>query len=87
MTPEGRQEEVVLSVTPIFRKTRKAKNPVVVNIGGADSSKSYSTAQLMIAKFLEEMNKELLITRKTLPSLRLTSYKLIINLLKEYQCL
>jgi len=71
-------------VTPVYDWNRRAKAPVVANIGGADSSKSYSIAQLLIDKFTSERNKAFLTARKTLPSLKLTAYKLIIGLLKDY---
>jgi len=70
--------------TNVFDRNERATKPVVANIGGADSSKSHSIAQLMIQKFFNERNKSFLICRKTLPSLKLTAYRLVINLLKEY---
>lgn len=74
-----------IRVTDIFKKNYKSKATVVLNEGGARSSKSYSICQLFILKFLNEKNKNFLITRKTLPSLRITAYKLFIDLLKEYK--
>lgn len=71
-------------VTEVYDWNARATKPVVVNVGGADSSKSYSIAQLFVQKFKNERNKTFLITRKTLPSLRLTAYKLIIDMLKDY---
>jgi len=53
--------------------------------GGAGSGKSYSLAQWFIVKCITEQNKSFLITRKTLPSLKLTAYKLFKELLSEYQ--
>jgi len=73
-----------ISVTNVFTQNKKAKAPVVLNEGGADSSKSYSLAQLFIYKFNNEKNKAFLVCRKSLPSLRLTAYRLIVNLLKDY---
>jgi len=80
---EGKQKREV-KVTPVYFKNQHATKPVVANIGGADSSKSYSIAQLMIGKFCDEHNKTFLTARKTLPSLKLTAYKLVIDLLKDY---
>ena len=71
-------------VTPIYTRNAKATKPVVVNVGGADSSKSYSLAQLFIGKLVSERNKNFLVCRKTLPSLRLTAMDLVIRLLKQY---
>lgn len=70
--------------TNVYERNEAATKPVVANIGGADSSKSHSIAQLIIRKFFNERNKTFLICRKTLPSLKLTAMRLIVNLLKEY---
>jgi len=71
-------------VTIVYDKNARATKPIILNEGGADSSKSYSIAQLLVQKFKNEYNKTFLITRKTLPSLKLTAYKLIIDILKDY---
>ena len=71
-------------VTMVFDKNARATTPVVVNEGGADSSKSYSIAQLLVQKFKNEYNKVILITCKTLPQLKLSAYKLILELLRDY---
>ena len=75
---------LTFKVTNVFRKNFDAETTIVLNEGGARSSKSYSICQLLIYKMLTETNKKILITRKTFPSLRITSYKLFIDLLKEY---
>lgn len=73
-----------VAVTSIFDRNYKATKPIVLNVGGARSGKSFSIIQLLLQKFLTEENKEILIARKTLPSLRLTAYKVFIDLLKKY---
>ena len=73
-----------VAVTPIFDRNARATAPIVVNVGGARSGKSYSILQLLLQKFLTEDKKEILIARKTLPSLRLTAYKVFIDLLQDY---
>lgn len=75
-----------VEVTAVFDKNARAKESVVVNIGGARSSKSYSIAQLMVKKFNEEKNKNLLTTRKTLPALRTTAYRVAVDMMKDYGC-
>jgi len=70
--------------TRIFYENYGTRKPIVVNIGGSRSSKSYSLAQLYIAKFFNEPRKKFLTTRKTFPSLRSTIYKQILDLMKEY---
>ena len=71
-------------VTGVYERTRASIAGTVVNIGGAGSSKSYSVAQLIIEKLINERNKTIGVARKTFPALRMTAYKLIIDLLKEY---
>ena len=73
-----------VKVTNVFNRNYRSKAAVVLNEGGARSSKSYSVCQLFIYKLQNEENKNFLITRKTLHSLLFTSYKLFIDLLKEY---
>ena len=53
--------------------------------GSASSGKSHSVGQHFIKKFYqEEKNKVFLVIRTTLPALRITAYKLIIDLATEY---
>jgi len=73
-----------VEVTRVFEENIYAEKTIVVNVGGARSSKSYSITQIMIQKFNQEKKKELLTTRKTNPALKNTAYKVAINLLKEY---
>ena len=58
---------------------------VLVSYGGAGSGKSYSTAQHIILRALEEKGKRFLITRKTLPALRMSCLQLVKDLLNEYE--
>ncbi|HPD11381.1 MAG TPA: PBSX family phage terminase large subunit [Methanoregulaceae archaeon] len=51
--------------------------------GGAGSGKSMAVAQELILKFLEEGDIRILVTRKTLPSLRITAYQLIRDILND----
>lgn len=57
---------------------------ILISYGGAGSGKSFSTAQHIILRALEESNKRILITRKTLPALRVSCLQLIKDLLNEY---
>ena len=66
--------EVKVEFSNVFRRNYRSRKRVVLNEGGARSSKSYSIAQLFIKKLFDEDKKNFLITRKTLPSLRITSY-------------
>ena len=71
--------------TKVFDKLISTKEPIIVCVGGARSSKSYSIAQLLIKRMVEEKNKSFLILRKTGPSLKLSTYKLFIDLLHKYE--
>jgi phage terminase large subunit len=71
-------------VTSVFEQIERAIKPIVVSLGGAGSGKSYSMAQLIIMKFINEDDKMIGICRKTFPALRITAYKLVVDLLMDY---
>lgn len=73
-----------LSVTGVFTRNWNSQSKYVLNQGGARSSKSYSIAQLLCLRFVQCSGRKILVTRKTLPSLRLTAYKLVIDMLTEW---
>jgi len=73
-----------IGYTSLFELNKNSKATVVVNVGGAGSSKSYSIAQLIVYKLLNEENKVFGVLRKTFPALRMTSMGLILDLLKQY---
>jgi len=77
-------KEIAIEATDIFFKNQKSKAQIVVNRGGAGSSKSYSLCQLMLYKFFTEEKKKILILRKALPSLRLSCYLVMNQLANEY---
>ncbi len=52
--------------------------------GGAGSGKSMQTAIYLINKFFTEKDITILVIRKTTPALKLTAYKLILDLLDKY---
>jgi len=52
--------------------------------GSAGSGKSYQVAIYLLKKFFEEKDISILITRKTTPALRITTYKLMLELLDKY---
>jgi len=80
------KEEITRNIgyTDIFARNRLSKAKVIINVGGARSSKSYSIAQLLIEKLVTEDHKMIGICRKTFPALRMTAMKLILDLLKDY---
>jgi len=55
-----------------------------INRGGGGSSKSHSIMQVLVKKFLTEKKKNILIIRKTLPSLRLSIFPLFKKVLEEF---
>ena len=72
-----------IKVGRVFKRLINASATVVVNVGGARSGKSYATAQLLIMKALNS-TVSIAVTRKTMPALKMTSYRLIIELLQKY---
>ena len=62
-----------------------SKKRVNVVYGGAGSGKSVAVTQHLLGKFLREKNKRILITRKTLPSLRITAWYEMVRMLNAWQ--
>jgi len=76
--------KVIKKIYSFLQSCNKQKEIVVY--GGAGSGKSYTVAQfLIIEKLLSNRNKRLLVTRKYNPSLRVTTWKLIHELLDEFE--
>jgi len=73
----------IKTIKKIYDFLEQTKSKTVIVYGGAGSGKSYTVALFLIEKFLHESNKHFLITRKTNPSLKLTSYALMLNFLSE----
>jgi len=71
-------------VTRVYRETWKSQAKIIVNEGGARSSKSISLCQYIIRKCRERSSIKVLILRKTRVSLRLSTYRDFIGLLKAY---
>ena len=72
------------TATKVFKQISQSDKRINLLVGGAGSSKSYSVAQWIIQKAYSEPNMRILVTRKTLPSLRITAYRLILDLLNQY---
>ncbi|MDR0953195.1 MAG: PBSX family phage terminase large subunit [Elusimicrobiota bacterium] len=77
------KKKLEIKVNKIFAKTAKATATTVVNIGGARSGKSYAMAQLLIMRAVNNP-LNIAITRKTMPALKMTSLRLVLDLLKKY---
>ena len=73
-----------LKGTVVLQKNLNATTRIVVNQGGTRSSKTYSLAQLIILRALQEQGKVYTICRKTLPALKGTAYRDFFNILEEH---
>ena len=73
-----------LKGTIVLEKNLNASTRIVVNQGGTRSSKTYSLAQLIILKALQERGKVYTICRKTLPALKGTAYRDFFSILEDY---
>ncbi len=74
-----------IKTTNVFNKAFRSKTRITCLQGGTRSSKTYSLCQLFIVRCLQETGKVFTICRKTLPALKGTAYRDIINLLKELE--
>ena len=77
--------QVKINTTNVFNRAYKSKTRITCLQGGTRSSKTYSLCQLFIIKCLEETGKTLTIVRKTLPALKGTAYRDVLNILKELE--
>lgn len=66
-----------------FLESRRHK--ILIVYGGAGSGKSYTVAQWVIIRALEQHGAYFLVTRKHNPSLKVTTFALIRHLLDEWQ--
>ena len=75
--------QVTIDTTNVFHKAYKSATRITCLQGGTRSSKTYSLCQLFIVKALNETGKVFTICRKTLPALKGTAYRDVLELLKE----
>jgi phage terminase large subunit len=76
--------KVIKKIYAFLQESQKQKEIIVY--GGAGSGKSYTVAQfLLIEKLLSNRNKRLLITRKYNPSLKVTTWQLVHEILNELE--
>jgi phage terminase large subunit len=73
-----------IKATPLLNWLINDSKRVNFVYGSAGSGKSYQIAIYLLKKFFEEDNISILITRKTTPALRMTTYKLVLELLDKY---
>ena len=74
-----------IKTTNVFHKAYRSNTRITCLQGGTRSSKTYSLCQLFIVKCLEETGKVFTICRKTLPALKGTAYRDVLNILKELE--
>ena len=74
-----------IKTTNVFNKAYRSTTRITCLQGGTRSSKTYSLCQLFIVKCLEETGKVFTICRKTLPALKGTAYRDVLNILKELE--
>lgn len=67
-----------------FDEKNKDKR-IIINYGGAGSGKSHSRIQKFVLRFIQERDIRILVTRKTLPALRITAYQGIIDCLNTLE--
>lgn len=72
------------AVGPLFKRLASVKERTVLSVGGARSGKSYSTAQLLLMRAQNHPGLNVGVTRKTMPALRMTAQRLVLDLLKKY---
>ena len=77
--------KIDFDVTKVYEWLEQSKARINILRGGTRSSKSYSMAQHFIFnKLLVGNNRVIIVARKTLPALRKTAMKLILDLLESY---
>ena len=74
--------QIKIKTTNVFNKAYRSTNRITCLQGGTRSSKTYSLCQLFIIKCLEETGKVFTVVRKTLPALKGTAYRDVIEILK-----
>lgn len=72
-----------IEVTRVFLENQNTDKKIIINRGGARSSKSYSIIQLLVDRFFSINGRQILIARKTSPALRRSCYRDMIRYLKK----
>ena len=77
--------ELDFQVTPVFLANYEANEAeVIVNRGGTRSSKTYSVSQLLVLKLFTEPDKQILIARRTLPALKISAMRDVLDILRHH---
>jgi phage terminase large subunit len=81
---EQRPIQVDMQATKLFFENMDCNAKVIANRGSAGSSKSFSVAQVLTYKFASETNKRILILRKSLPFLKVSTLWLMYDMLDRF---
>ena len=75
-----------IDVTRIYQESFSARTPIVINRGGARSSKTFSISQGFFVRQITCKKRTTIVIRKTMPSMRLPGgpYQTILNLFKQH---
>lgn len=79
------QQQPIEVIEHIYDFLLNCKNKVVVLYGGSGAGKSYTIAQYLLIEKLYKTPARVLVTRKVNPSIRLSVYKLFLELLEKYK--
>ncbi len=82
--PKKNANSSAIKTTLIFHLNRSCEAQIIVNRGGARSSKSYSIMQLLVEYFFTIPKIKIFILRKTQPSLRTSVRPLLYEILDAY---
>jgi len=82
--PSKKFGKTPVKVTAVFAMNKMSDAQIIVNRGGARSSKSYSIMQLLVEDFFSIPKIRILILRKASPSLRRSCKPLFYSILEEY---
>ena len=77
-------QRVEIQATPVFTKTLELDARIVLERGGAGSGKSFAVGQILLSKFLQEKKKKILILRKSLPYLRVSTYMMMKEIARSF---
>jgi len=82
--PSKKFGKIPIKTTMVFAMNKACNSQIIVNRGGARSSKSYSIMQNLIEDFFTVPKIRILILRKSSPSLRRSCKPLFYSILEEY---
>ena len=73
------------SINPAYQEFFRCQKPICILYGGAGAGKTYAVAQYLALKLLYLKNRKIVISRKTLASLKLTCLPIFLKILEQYR--